>query len=65
MMKRTVPFSVYMTKDEKKEFEKFAKIQGRSLAGQFRFSLQQDVDRYKQSQKTNDQKLGGFHVKIK
>lgn len=54
MMKRTIPFSVYMTKEEKREFEKFAKIQGRSLAGQFRFSLQQDVDRYKQSQKIND-----------
>lgn len=54
MMKRTVPFSVYMTKEEKKEFEKFAKIQGRSLAAQFRFSLQQDVDRYKQSQENND-----------
>lgn len=53
-MKRNVPFSVYMTKDEKKEFEKFAKMQGRSLAAQFRFSLQQDVDRYKRSQKTND-----------
>ena len=54
MMKRTVPFSVYMTKVEKKEFEKFAQMQGRSLAAQFRFSLQQDVDRYKQSQKAND-----------
>lgn len=64
-MKRTVPFSVYMTKEEKREFEKFAKIQGRSLAAQFRFSLQKDVDRYKQSQKSNDQKLGGRYVKIK
>ena len=64
-MKRNVPFSVYMTAEEKKEFEKFAQMQGRSLAAQFRFSLQQDVDRYKQSQKANDQKLGGRYVKIK
>lgn len=53
-MKRNVPFSVYMTKDEKKEFEKFAQMQGRSLAAQFRFSLQRDVDRYKKSQENND-----------
>lgn len=53
-MKRNVPFSVYMTAEEKKEFEKFAQMQGRSLAAQFRFSLQQDVDRYKKLQENND-----------
>lgn len=45
MEKRSVPFSVYLTSTEKKRFEEFAREQGRSLASQFRISLERDIKR--------------------
>lgn len=47
MEKRSERFTVYLSSDEKKRFGEFAQAQGRSLASQFRISVENDIKRSK------------------
>lgn len=43
MLKRSTQVTVYLTKEEREKFKKFAQKQGRSLTAQIRISMLKDM----------------------
>lgn len=51
---RTKVVAVYLTQDEKRRFQAFAKSQGRSLTSQMRISMEKDIKEHERSDLENE-----------